>query len=314
MASNVVFCVNAKFGALVPVVVESILLNSTVDCNFYVIYSGIDEKTKAECKKIIVANFKERPAGNHSITFIRFDPQKALTDRAGKMLTPKFRGGYDAYTRIFLPSLLMPYGIENCLYLDVDLVANKNIDWLLDYASKVKVVAGVKDTSSNDKNPFLTEDFINSGVLVLNLTKLRYMEFTKKCLAFIEEHQPSPPDQEVINNVLHSSDKELIDQIYNECSARKDKYRKAAIIHFTGSYKPWMIQTRWREKKFIWYKYSYACKCTLSGKSISRSEVELFMRRRVPFRFFYNLWLEISTKILGRRTPMDPTFEGQKDR
>lgn len=311
MACNVVFCVNAKFGALVPVVIESILLNSSVECHFYVVYSGISEETEKECELTIKGNFIGRPKQEHHVTFVKFDPQKALSTSDGKVFAEKFRGGYDAYTRIFLPELLKEYNVDQCLYLDVDLVADKNIDELLLAPENIEVIGGVKDRVTNASNKYFTENYINSGVLAMNLIFLRKFNFTKKCCDFILDHQPSPPDQEIINSVLSPEQKAILPNIFNECSSDRKFYNQAAIIHFTGSYKPWMIQTRWRAKKFYWYKYYLANKRTLKGESVSREQTEKFMKRRLPFRALYNLALEFNTRVLGRKTQMDRTFENR---
>lgn len=242
MACNVVFCVNAKFGALTPVVIESILLNSTVECRFFVVYSGLTEETRKQCQIVAAGKFKGRPEQKHEVIFVKFDPQKALSGEDGKSLAAKFRGGFDTYTRIFLPDLLKEYGVDRCLYLDVDLVANRNIDELLLMANQEQhsdslCIGGVLNSvTRNGQKTYTNEkerDF-NAGMLVLNLAWMRETGFTRKCLEFISKTGGSGFDQETINKVTPIECKTVLPDIFNEISSDKKYFSKAAIIHYTA--------------------------------------------------------------------------------
>lgn len=289
---NIVFCVNARYAELVPTVIESILLNTKDELfTFYVIYSSITERAKLCIEKTAHAF---NPL--HNCVFIEFHAEEAFIDKAtGKNYATAFRNSYDAFTRIFLTDILESYKVDKCLYLDVDLIANQPITPLLKILDETEYVCGATDLVFYEKNPdtkMLT--YVNSGVLTLNLTNLRKFQFKDKCIAAIIQHTGENLfDQDIINLVLDGGYIKVIDQIFNEYRPKKALVEKAVIIHYTGPYKPWMLENRWRAKKFYWRMYHAANKLTLSGKDFSFEKLRARYQFLMKFRAFYNLALKV---------------------
>lgn len=288
---NIVFCVNARYSELVPTVIESILLNTKDELfTFFVIYSSITKNAKICIEKTAHAFHPD-----HQCVFIEFHAEEAFIDKdTGTNYATAFRNSYDAFTRIFLPDILKPHGIEKCLYLDVDLIANQSISPLIKILDSTDCVCGAKDIVFYEKNPdshMLT--FINSGVLTLNLKRLDEISFTEKCISFIMQHAGENIfDQDAINMVLDGGYIKLIDQCFNEHRPKKSLVEKAVIIHYTGPYKPWALETRWRAKKFYWHMYHGANKLTLTGKNIDLTKLRHKYTLLIKFRLFFNLALK----------------------
>ena len=116
-----------------------------------------------------------------------------------------FRGGYDAFSRLFLTELLLSKNIKNCIYFDIDVVVKKNADELFSLVKNIKFIAGVVDSVTiKNGGKWVDDKYINSGVLLMNLENLKSINFVEKCLDFIIEHgkETSLLDQDCINFVL----------------------------------------------------------------------------------------------------------------
>lgn len=302
---NIVFCVNDKYAYMVPTVMESVLLNTANPCRFFVVNSSISDDIKD-----IILKTASSFGSDHQVEFINFDAGAAFAQRTSDTIfIQSFRNGYDAYSRIFLYEILKPYGVSKCLYLDVDLVVNRSIEPLLamldetEYATGVRDIVYYEDHTEQD-NP----TFVNSGVLLLNLDNLRKIDFIGLCIDYLKDHHDF--DQVVINAVLSCGKINLAPRQFNEQSPNKSLVAEAAIIHYTGPYKPWMIQTRWRAKKFYWHKYVYSNSRRLKGDPISREALDKKFNFYMKFRGLLNLWLSVRVKLLGQKSEVVFTKPG----
>ena len=109
------------------------------------------------------------------------------------------------------------------------------------------------------KKNILKFDYINSGVLLLNLKKIKDTELFKKCREMCQNEEMFMPDQSAINKIATA--KKIEPRKYNE----QRKLKKDTILqHFTTSFrffpwlhtltiKPWQIE-RVREELKI-YEY-----------------------------------------------------------
>ena len=252
---NIVFCTDKNYAKYLPPLIESILRNTTYKCKFVVVYSTINDEDR---KKIIktVTDFRWS-----EVEFIKFENIKLLENNEISKYASSFRGGYDAFSRLFLTELLINKKIKNCIYFDIDVVVKKNADELFSLVGKIKFLAGVVDSVTiKNGGKWVYDKYINSGVLLMNLENLKSINFAEKCLDFIIKHgkETSLLDQDCINYVLGDKYIELIDQKYNEYLPKTQKVKDAVVLHFTGPFKPWMKETRWRLKKVFWVKYNLA--------------------------------------------------------
>ncbi len=147
------------------------------------------------------------------------------------------------------------------LYLDGDVICRKDIREFYHQDMTGFEVAGVLDYYGGwffRRNPF-RRDYINSGVLLLNMDKIRETGLFKKCRQRCREKKMFMPDQSAINKLAQG--KKICKRRYNE---QRKLHRKTVVQHFTTSFrffpwlhtltvKPWQIDRVHRELKLFEY-------------------------------------------------------------
>jgi lipopolysaccharide biosynthesis glycosyltransferase len=175
-------------------------------------------------------------------------------------LAPHPRFGAAAWYRLLLPDLLPQ--LSRVLYLDSDLVINEPVDRLwLDSLGNASVGAVTNALYPHQSRSWLAElqvppdRYFNSGVLVMNLERLRTLGWVERCVTFIEKAQALLlyPDQDVLNALLWR-ERMTLPPRYNaqitlfDLPDRLLPYppdesqiarRNPAIVHFIGPVKPW---------------------------------------------------------------------------
>lgn len=194
------------------------------------------------------------------------------------------------YYRLKLPSLLPD--IDRVIYLDCDLIVDKDISGLWNEYDDEKQVMAVADLWGTLRDHHLTigmkkeSYYFNAGVILFNLKRMRERGFEQRCVDVFHERKPllKFQDQDVLN-IVCEGDFKVIPPIYNVMPAfeggfsmdqistltpytAKDMcglYQKAVIFHFAGPIKPWSFfcKNRSAEKymKYIrltaWKDFSY---------------------------------------------------------
>lgn len=195
----------------------------------------------------------------HEIDFSFYDIPPSLL--AGFPIKQSDHLSLASYLRIFMPRLL-PAGIDKVLYLDCDLIVTDSIAGLWETD-----LAGVAVAAVEERPPFDVESpkilgypsensYFNAGVMLVNLKRWREMDLTGQSKAYIAAHsyQIVHHDQDVINALLNNQ-KKLLSIRWNlmdffllvepdvqerRTDDLKQSMKHPAIIHFTGSRKPWL--------------------------------------------------------------------------
>lgn len=147
---------------------------------------------------------------------------------------------------------------EKCLFLDGDLIVNTDLNDLYSEDMEDFYIAGVRDlgfianpdgTMRHFKKYDFAEpiNYVNAGVMVFNLSKLRQCRLQRQFLECMKVSYPYM-DQDILNKVCGSKIK-LLDWKYNcfnRCTNREfllqeenQSEEKWKILHFAGKYKPW---------------------------------------------------------------------------
>ncbi len=138
---------------------------------------------------------------------------------------------------------------DTVLYLDNDVICRKSINELYYQDMSQYEISGVLDYYGKwffRKNIFKA-DYINSGVLMMNLDIIRQTNLFGKCRKMCIEKKMFMPDQSALNKL--SNYKKILPQKYNEQRKLRDN---TVIQHFTTSFrffprirmisvKPWQI-------------------------------------------------------------------------
>jgi lipopolysaccharide biosynthesis glycosyltransferase len=177
------------------------------------------------------------------------------------------------FYRLLIPQLL-PKEIEKCIYLDCDIIVTGDLLELYNtdleeyYAAGVKGVNFVfnKNYESGINIPDI-KNYINSGVLLLNLKLLRDDDIVNKFLTLLPNNYPCP-DQDIINIACFGRIKHLPPKYnktirmlqFNEDSFNvwssteiSEALSNPVIIHYLDKIKPWSDKSSpWAEE---WWKY-----------------------------------------------------------
>lgn len=181
-----------------------------------------------------------------------------------------WNGSVAPYARILLPSLLPD--VKWCLYADGDTFFIDDPDSLsqsLDTSLSLvghrnpSAISKVSDQPWFIKNglPFDIDKYVCSGLLLMNLEKLRNEKIKEKALDFLSRHPDSvAADQSALNAVCHGSIGLLPDGwgtfMYETATCQNCK-----CVHFAGT-APWKTPTSWMfycgEHRIVdlWYRFA----------------------------------------------------------
>lgn len=198
----------------------------------------------------------------------------AVPGEATSMFPFSDRYGYSAWYRILLPTLLP--AVERVLYLDSDLLILDDLQPLYETDLDDAYLAAVTQPTLAEVLPRLrdtlglpdADSYFNSGVMTLDLARLRDSGCVEQVLAFIREGRGPMPwaDQDPLNAVLHTHRVHLgprwnlMTPVF-ELPASMLPWSEAeivaavrdpAVIHFIGEHKPWHYRCRhpYRRKYF----------------------------------------------------------------
>ena len=216
---------------------QSIIDHTDSRICFHILHDEtVSEENKRKLKQ--VANQKGDSIQFHFIDTSIFDDVKERlhTFTVGTMF------------RLMLPEILP--NLNKIIYLDADIFVNTDIKELWDIDVSNYCVAGVKDywVANYAWNPYPVQKelvsrdcYINAGVLVLNLNKIRsYCNMKEKTLEYLIENPESNLfDQDALNVVYKNSIK-TIDSKWNTFVGvvREQNCEKlnSCLFHFVGNF------------------------------------------------------------------------------
>ena len=181
--------------------------------------------------------------------------------------------GAAAYYRLRLPSMLGQYG--KCIYLDGDTIVNKDLSELYNIDLEDNYVGGIRDFGMNserakDFGMKSVDKYINSGVLLMNLKKLRDDRLEDKFKWFVENNKEKLlyTDQDTLNVCCFDKIK-ILPLKYNfmeifiaetNClhfyrqPQSNEAFNNLVVIHYASNQKPWKnFDALFAEK---WWKYA----------------------------------------------------------
>jgi len=226
--------------------IKSVIGNTKEKPEFYILYSNLSKKNK----KIISNIF-----GSYNINFC------FVNNKIFDKINISDQNGWtkEILYRLSLADMLKD--IDKILYLDCDTIALDDIQKLYNFTIDKYYAAVVEDRYSNEHTTRLNqENYFNSGVLLLNLQKLREDNLYAKMLDYANENYDKLicPDQDILNAILSPNiiyiNKEWNMQLSDREPTDELVINNAKIIHFAGIIKPWNIDYLSFEKKYF-FKY-----------------------------------------------------------
>lgn len=271
---NVVYSTDDNYAQHTGVSIISLLDNNRhfLNIEIYIIDNNISAENREKLVSIV-------DKYNRKLTFIDFSEYKNKLK-----LNMEWSISISSYARLFLSDML-PRNINKVLYYDCDTIIVDKLDEIWNEDISNYFLAGVKDTvNSNIKIAVgmnKNDDYINAGMLLINLKKWRKDNITDKFLGFIEQYngKVTHHDQGVINGMLngfikilplkfnvmtvfYTMKREDIIKYYNIDGDfySEDEINEAinypVYIHFTPGFvsRPWVRGCK-HPKKHLYWKY-----------------------------------------------------------
>lgn len=278
---NILVTLNEKYIRPLFVMLDSLYAQEPGPVDLYLLYSDVSEESRERLQR-----YMEERNG-------RFFP--IFVDGTAFRDVPVFRYFPKEMYYRFLCGTLLPETEERALYLDPDILIRGDLAPLYETDFQGKTLVGVADYAVNhmlpDKKAAIglpeSHDYVNSGVLLFNLKKIRADFSLDRFIGLLEEHwdRVSYPDQDVMN-LYFQDDILLVPRIYNfntgyrtawdfllfVLKLRRDK-EDPVIVHYMGKLKPWQLEYYGKYFK-EYYRY-------LKNR-LSKEE-----RRRFRFRRYY---------------------------
>ena len=244
---NILLCGNEKVfdGALTELISITNKTKSNITCYIFTMdlsrikpeYTSIKDEQIEYLDKVIKTKNPENEVIKVDVTEI-YEQEFGHCKNEDAYCTP--------YTLLRLLADLVPDMPEKLLYLDIDMMANGDISELYETDITEHEYAAVKEKYGS---VFIWPDYINAGMLLLNMKKIKKTGLLEKSRNLIKNKKLIFADQSAI--YYSTTKKMLLPRIYNEQS--KFNKKDTVICHFckrllwkpyphTENYKQWQIE------------------------------------------------------------------------
>lgn len=243
--------------------------------DFYILTENIPQEKKKYLKSFESENVKVR--------FV------SVRNKIKGLITELEKSLRDYYTvsifyRLFIPSLF-PL-MKKAIYLDSDTIIKGNLKELYDTDVTGNILAACRDEAVSNCPEFVDyvenavgvpgEKYFNSGVLVMNLAKMREERIEQKFVDLVKKYNflTVAPDQDYLN-FLSLGKVKYLDKVWDKmpCADDTDE-EKIKLIHYNMCDKPWHYDGILYEKYFWDYAKStpFYDELTLRKNSYSDEE------------------------------------------
>ena len=248
------FTVDEKYIPYLSVAISSIIKNSSKEYNYKVIvlYQDVNNKSMEKILQMQTDNFK--------IKFIYMkEGLETITDR----IENRLRCDYftlTIYFRLFIADMFPEY--DKGIYIDSDIVVPGDIAELYNIDLKDNLIGASIDHSIQDVEPLVyyvenavgvnRKEYINSGVLLMNLKLMRDKKFSEKFLKLLNTYhfESIAPDQDYINAMCNGKILYL-DECWDAMPIEtKKELANPKLIHYNLFAKPWCYDNIQYEKYF----------------------------------------------------------------
>ncbi len=233
---NVCISCDENYAKYASVVIASILYNAQDEdfLHFYVLDGDISSESKSK----ILSLTKIKPC---EIDFIKVDETKL---EIYKQINTHEYITLPTYYRLILSELLPD--VDKIIYLDCDTVVNTSLKDLFETDLAENIIAGVLDARVKHKKKWKNSKYINAGMVVFDLDKIRKEDIEQKFVQFTKNNPEKieTGDQDIINYTLEGRIKILPDEWNVQVSgfaSRTSFTKRPKIIHYIGYYKPWVF-------------------------------------------------------------------------
>ena len=237
------FTIDDGYAPYVACAITSIIQNSSreYDYKIYILHDGLNEENLTKLSKLRCEGF--------DIIFKEMkDGMELITDRVENRLRCDYFT-LTIYFRLFIADLFPEY--DKGVYIDSDVVVPGDISELYNHQLGDNFIGASTDNSIQGI-PELTHyveeavgvkrlEYINSGVLVMNLKKMRETEFSKKFLTLLSTYHfdSVAPDQDYLNAMCNGKILYLNEEWDAMPAEGKEELKNPKLIHYNLFQQPW---------------------------------------------------------------------------
>lgn len=254
----VFFTIDDGYAPFLAVALTSAVKNSDPDRNYraVVLHENLSDDNIKKLKSLETDNFK-----------IELTPMRANFEALDDRMSNRLRCDYftlTIYFRLFIPAMFPQY--DKGIYIDSDVVMTGDIAKLFDTDIGDNYIGACNDLSIADIPPlvYYTEnavgvkknEYINSGVLLMNLKKLRENGFEEHFLNLLNTYHfdSIAPDQDYINAMCNGKIFYLGEEWDAMPNDAKQPIKNPSVIHYNLFSKPWCYDNIQYENDF--WKYA----------------------------------------------------------
>ena len=251
---NILLCGNKKVfdGALTELLSITNKTKETINCYIFTMdvsrikkdYTCITDEQIDFLNEVVKSKNKENKVIKIDVTNL-YESEFGNCKNEGAYCTP--------YTLLRLLADMVPEIPDKILYLDIDMMAADDISKLYNTDITDYEYAAVKEKYGSI---FIWPDYINAGMLLLNMKKIKETKLLEKARNLIKTKKMLFADQDAIYRA--TTKKLLLPRIYNEQS--KFNKKDTVICHFckrlmwmpyphTENYKQWNVDEIHKELK-----------------------------------------------------------------
>lgn len=239
----VFFTIDDSYAPFLAVALNSAIKNSNPARQYraIVLYQDLSSENVAKLKALETGHFK-----------IDLTAMRANFDALDDRMSNRLRCDYftlTIYFRLFIPAMFPQY--DKGIYIDSDVVLTDDLAKLYDIDIGDHFIGACRDLSIADIPPLVAytenaigvkrEEYINSGVLLMNLKKMRQCDLEGHFLSLLNTYHfdTIAPDQDYLNAMCNGKIyylDEAWDAMPNDA---KPPLEHTSLIHYNLFSKPW---------------------------------------------------------------------------
>lgn len=255
------FTIDDSYAPFLAVALNSAIKNSDPQRNYkaIVLYQDLGADNISRLQSLQTENFK-----------IELMPIRANMEALDDRMSNRLRCDYftlTIYFRLFIPSMFPQY--DKGIYIDSDVVLTDDIAKLFDIDIGENYIGACNDLSIADIPPLVAytekavgvnaKEYINSGVLLMNLKKMRDDDLEGHFLSLLNKYHfdSIAPDQDYLNAMCNGKIYYLEEKWDTMLNDAKPMLTETSLIHYNLFSKPWCYDGIQYEEQF----WNYAQDC-----------------------------------------------------
>ncbi|UQS81519.1 glycosyltransferase family 8 protein [Bombilactobacillus folatiphilus] len=238
MSINILYCGDDQMFHGILLSLLSITKHTKTACNFYLVTASLTNKKRkfqafSDEHVDFLTNVLHQKNPQHTLTkidltaiFNKYPPIANLNT----MFTP--------YSMLRLYIDLVPQIPSRLLYLDADVICHHDFTDFYNQSLTDTELVGVLDYYGRWFFHYHWQkfDYLNSGMLLLNMNYIRQTGLFAKCRTYCRRHKLIMPDQSAINKFAHT--KRLTQSKFNE---QHGVTTETVFQHFSTNWKLWPV-------------------------------------------------------------------------